>query len=255
MEMLNKVFDFYQIHDLERPSALFELIDDAFYFAKDRQGHFVYANRLLHEHYDLDDPSDVIGKTDYDFFRFDIAEQIHMDDLKVMNEGLVINNKLELVQDGKGDVHWFLTSKTALKNKKGEVIGVEGFSRDANRSQSNFEPYNVFRHCIDFLQHNYMNSISIDELAKLSCMSLSTFERRFKRQFAMTPNQYLKRLRIHKACEFLSAGYSIQHVTMACGFCDQSYFTREFRVTMGMTPRKYQLKARENNKQTVLITQ
>ncbi|MDN4504283.1 AraC family transcriptional regulator [Alteromonadaceae bacterium BrNp21-10] len=246
MDVFNKVFDFYQQHDLSQPSGLFDLLNDSFYFAKDREGRFVYANRLLHEHYDLDDPADVIGKTDYDFFRFDIADQIHQDDLKVMNEGLMINNKLELVQDRHGNVHWFITSKTALKDKQGNVIGVEGFSRDAHRTQSSFEPYNVFKDCINFLQQNYMNSISIEELAKLSCMSLSTFERRFKKQFAITPNQYVKRLRIHKACELLIAGYSIQHVTMACGFCDQSYFTREFRVAMGMTPRKYQLHSMDN---------
>ncbi len=244
MDMLNKVFDFYQQHELNKPSPLFDLLNDAFYFAKDRDGHFVYANRLLFEHFNLDDPSDVIGKTDYDFFRFDIADQMHQDDLKVMSDGLTISNKLELVQDGQGDVHWFITSKLALRNNHGDIIGVEGFTRDAHRSQSSFEPYNVFRHCISYLQQNYMNSISIEELAKLSCMSLSTFERRFKRQFAITPNQYVKRLRIQKACELLAAGYSIQHVTMACGFCDQSYFTREFRVSMGMTPRKYQLKSR-----------
>lgn len=244
-EARNQVFDFYRKYDLCPPSALFDLLNDSFYFAKDLEGHFVYANRLLFEHFDLDDPSDVLGKTDYDFFRFDIADLIHQDDLKVMHEGLVINNKLELVQDGQGDVHWFITSKTALKDKAGNVVGVEGFTRDAGRSHTSFEPYNVFRECISFLQQNYMNSISIEELAKLSCMSLSTFERRFKKQFAMTPNQYVKRLRIHNACELLIAGYGIQHVSMACGFCDQSYFTREFRVSMGMTPRKYQLHSLE----------
>lgn len=232
--------DFYANHDLPRPSPLFDLMTDTFYFAKDCDGHYVHANRLLFDHFQLSHPHGIIGKTDYDFYRFDIADQMRQDDLSVMRDNLTISNKLELVQDYKGNIHWFITSKTALYGKSGYVVGVEGFIRDANRAQSDLEPFNIFRDCIHYLQQNYMNNISIEALAKMSHMSLSTFERRFKKQFGITPNQYVKRLRIHKACELLIAGYSIQQVTCSCGFCDQSYFTREFRIAMGTTPRKYQ---------------
>lgn len=237
-----KFSQFYEAHQVNSPSALFNTFNDTFYFAKDREGRFVYANQLLYEHFYLNDPFDVLGRTDYDFFRRDIADQIHSDDLQVMREEIAISNKLELIQDGTGDVHWFITSKIPLRSRTGEIVGVEGLSRDARRSKINIEPYSVFKNCISYLQKNYMYSIAIDYLAELCCMSLSTFERKFKKNFNLTPKQYIKRLRIQESCALLMAGYAIQRVAIECGFCDQSYFTREFRLVMGMTPRDYQLK-------------
>jgi AraC-like DNA-binding protein len=232
---------FYKEQDVPLPSVLFEAQADTFYFAKDRGGKFVYANKLLFEHFDIDDARQLIGRTDYDILRFDLAEKYRVDDLKIMNEKIILRNKLELVGDGKGNVHWFLTTKVPLKNLAGEIVGIEGLTRDVRRTENSIEPYSEFRECIDFMQKNFTNTISIKELADLSCMSLSTFERKFKKHFGSSPNQYIKQLRLEQACELLLAGYNIQQVALDCGFCDQSYFTREFRVQIGMTPRKYQM--------------
>lgn len=237
--------EFYNNNNISKPSELFEAQSDTFYFAKDKDGRFVYANKILIDHFDMDSPKYLLGKTDFDVLRLDLAEKYREDDMKIMNEKVVLRNKLELVGDGKGNVHWFLTTKAPLKNNNGEVVGIEGLTRDVRRTENSIEPYSEFRECIDYMQKNYMNSISIKELAELSCMSLSTFERKFKKHFGSSPNQYIKRLRLENACELLIAGYNIQQVALDCGFCDQSYFTREFRILMGMTPRKYQIKYKE----------
>lgn len=233
------VYNFYEKNNVCRPSELFNTFTDTFYFAKNLDGVFVYANQLLYDHFDLDDPAAVIGKKDSDFFRAEICEQIKKDDESVIN-GAIITNKFELVEDGNGDVHWLITSKMPLRNDKGEVVGVEGISRDARRAQADIKPYNVFHECITYMQKNFKNTIYIEDLAKLSCMSVSTFERRFKKQFSYTPKQHIKRLRIQEACRLLRSGVSIQHAASECGFCDQSYFTHEFRVVMGKTPKHFQ---------------
>ena len=243
MKNLDKfVSDFYNSLDSNGPSALFEASTDTFYFAKDREGRFVYANKLLLDNFSMTSKDELIGKTDFDILRIDLAEKYKDDDEEIMKSGKPLRNKLELVGDGRGNVHWFLTTKVPLKNKEGEVVGIEGLTRDVRRTENSIEPYSEFRECIDFMQKNYMKTISIKNLAELSCMSLSTFERKFKKHFGCSPNQYIKRLRLEEACELLVAGYNIQRVALDCGFCDQSYFTREFRLFMGMTPRKYQIK-------------
>ena len=119
-------------------------------------------------------------------------------------------------------------------------MGVEGFSRDANRSLNSIEPYSAFKECIQYLHRHYMDNVSVEYLAQISCMSLSSFERKFKKYFGCTPKQYIKRFRIQESCRMLIAGYNIQRAAIDCGFCDQSYFTREFRLMMGVTPKSYQ---------------
>ena len=244
-EVVHSLSKFYNDNKIQPPSELFEAQSDTFYFAKNKTGQFVYANQLLIDHFDMGDPKELLGKTDFDVLRLDLAEKYREDDNEVMSGKTLLRNKLELLGDGKGNVHWFLTTKVPLKNNLGEVVGIEGLTRDVRRTENSIEPYSEFRECIDFMQKNYMNSISIKELAELSCMSLSTFERKFKKHFGSSPNQYIKRLRLENACELLIAGYNIQQVALDCGFCDQSYFTREFRILMGQTPRKYQMKYRE----------
>jgi AraC-like DNA-binding protein len=239
-EMIADVEDFYIKNKISPPSSLFDVLTDTYYFAKNRQGQFVYANKLLNERFKLNDSKEVLGKTDYDFFRVDIADNIRSDDIKVMDQDIIIENKPEVLQNENGQLHWLFTTKAPLKNSSGEIVGVEGFSRDADRALSSIEPYNAFKECIQYLQQHYMDNISVEYFAQISCMSLSTFERKFKKHFGCTPKQYIKRFRIQESCRMLISGYSIQRAAIDCGFCDQSYFTREFRILMGVTPKNYQ---------------
>jgi PAS domain S-box-containing protein len=236
------VKDFYEGQQVGRPSQLFEASTDTFYFVKDRQGRFVHINKLLRDYFGMASENEIIGKTDFEVLRYDLAEKYKVDDDGIMETGEPLRNKLELVGDGKGNIQWFLTTKVPLRNFNGDIVGIEGLTRDVRRTENSIEPYSEFRECIDFMQKNFMNNISIKNLSELSCMSLSTFERKFKKHFGCSPNQYIKRLRLEEACQLLNAGYNIQRVALDCGFCDQSYFTREFRMLMGETPRKYQLK-------------
>lgn len=236
---LDDATHFYEAQGVNRPSELVNTFTDSFYFAKDLLGRFVYANQLLFDYFDLADPEDAIGKTDADFFRGEITEQIRRDDLSVMS-GRAMVNKLELIEDGRGEVLWLVTSKIALKNRDGQIVGVEGISRSARHAELNMKPYNVFYECVNYMQKNFRQTIYIDKLAGMACMSVSTFERKFKKQFGHSPKQHIKRLRIQEACRLLRGGLTIQQAAMEIGFCDQSYFTREFRAIMGKTPKTFQ---------------
>ena len=71
-------------------------------------------------------------------------------------------------------------------------------------------------------------------------MSVRTFERKFRNDFRLTPQKYLRRLRIRMASRALVyTGQSLAEVAVGCGFSDQSHFTREFRRQFGRTPREY----------------
>jgi AraC-like DNA-binding protein len=232
--------DFFAANGISPPSTLFEEMSDTFYFAKNKAGKFVWGNRLLQEKHRLPRAEDIIGKCDHDFFRRDIADRIRADDLAVMESGVPVKNKLEVIGGRNGVLTWLFTTKAPLRNTHGEVIGVEGFSRDAQRSQDIIEPFHVFRSAIEYLQAHFMDKVSIEHLAHMSSMSLSTFERKFKQHFSLTPKQYILHMRVHEACRLLPGSQSIERVALDTGFGGQSYFTMQFRSVVGVTPKQYQ---------------
>lgn len=240
-EVREECANFFVEHGISAPSALFDTLADIYYFAKNRAGQFVWGNRLLQEKHALANVDDIIGKTDHDFFRRDIADRIRADDLSVMETGLTVKNKLEVIDAGNGELTWLFTTKAPIRNPQGEIVGIEGFSRDARRSQDIIAPFHEFRTCIEYLQQHLTEHISIDHLARLSCMSLSTFERKFKEHFSLTPKQYILHMKVHEACRLLPGAKSIAHVALETGFGGQSYFTKQFRSVVGITPKQYQL--------------
>lgn len=232
---------FFALHSISAPSALFADLGDTFYFAKNRAGQFVWGNRLLQEKHGLAYLDDIIGKSDHDFFRRDIADRIRADDLAVMDNGVPVKNKLEVIGGPHGEPTWLLTTKAPIRDARSKVIGIEGFSRDAQRAPDIMAPCHPFRNCIEYLQVHLTQDVSIEHLARLSCMSLSSFERKFKLHFSLTPTQFILHMKVHEACRLLAGAQSIALVAQATGFGGQSYFTKKFRSVVGITPKQYQL--------------
>jgi PAS domain-containing protein len=127
--------DFFTANGISHPSALLDTLPDTYYFAKDIDGRFVWGNRLLQEKYHLPRAEDIVGTCDHDFLRRDIADRIRADDLAVMSGEAIISNKFEMIGDLDGAPSWLCTSKTVLRNKRGEVVGVEGISRRVPAAQ------------------------------------------------------------------------------------------------------------------------
>jgi hypothetical protein len=71
-------------------------------------------------------------------------------------------------------------------------------------------------------------------------MSVRALERKFHTCFHVTPQKYLRKLRLRKASRALVyTGQTLAEVASGCGFSDQSPFTRVFRQQFGLTPQDY----------------
>lgn len=93
---------------------------------------------------------------------------------------------------------------------------------------------------VSYMMRNFQNCIALDELARMTNMSQSTFCRKFKKDFNVSPIEWLLRLRIHKAMNFLSrSDMTIAEVAEAVGFTDPLYFSRQFRKLTGFSPKSY----------------
>jgi len=90
-----------------------------------------------------------------------------------------------------------------------------------------------------FIEQNYGHDISLLDIAKDAGMTTSYLCRLFKRELGITVNAYLTRVRVEHSKELLKADEAISDIARLCGFSDQSYFTKVFRQTEGVTPLKY----------------
>jgi AraC-like DNA-binding protein len=103
-----------------------------------------------------------------------------------------------------------------------------------------FSPVNVkFKSAI---QKNLFNNLSLEELAFICNMSLSTFKREFKKVFDTTPAKYIKQRRLeHAASLLLSSDDAIGDIAYSCGFQDVTTFSASFADRYGTSPSKYRL--------------
>jgi len=81
---------------------------------------------------------------------------------------------------------------------------------------------------------------SIDNVAETMFMSRSSFYRKIKSITGMTPNDYLKVLRLNKAAELLLEGeYPVSEVHARTAFSSSSYFAKCFKAQFGVLPKNY----------------
>lgn len=80
----------------------------------------------------------------------------------------------------------------------------------------------------------------VNELAELLNMSQSSLLRKFKGIAKMTPNEYIRLVRLKKAAEILNLGmHSISEVSALVGFNSPSYFSKCFQKQFGELPKDY----------------
>lgn len=93
---------------------------------------------------------------------------------------------------------------------------------------------------ISHIERHYDEPIILDQLVEISGMSRRNFIRTFESTMGHPPITYLIRLRVRHACELLrQSDESITQIAMAVGFSDSNYFSRQFRVVIGSSPRQY----------------
>ncbi len=109
--------------------ALMEHIPDNIYF-KGKDSRFIRINRAAAKWYDLEDPAEVIGKDDFDLFTREHAAAAFEDEQRIIESGEPIWHIEEKETWPDGRITWVDTSKLPLKDRKGNVIGTFGISRD-----------------------------------------------------------------------------------------------------------------------------
>jgi PAS domain S-box-containing protein len=102
-------------------------------YFKDRTGRFLRANHSMTNYFGLSDPGQILGRTDFDFFSQEHAQQAYRDEQRIIESGrpLIDLEEKETWTDGR--VTWVSTSKMPLLGPEAKVIGTFGISRDITK--------------------------------------------------------------------------------------------------------------------------
>lgn len=122
-------------------------------------------------------------------------------------------------------------------NRLAENIGPEDLPVDSPLA-------NILR----YIRENPKEDLSLSALSERFYLSRSQLCRRFRAETGFSPNEYVIRSRIMRACALLDRGVSAQEAGESAGFGDHSHFIRTFHAVVGQPPGRYSRSRRKPSK-------
>ncbi len=91
-----------------------------------------------------------------------------------------------------------------------------------------------------FIRENFNRPITLEEISKVANMSPFAFSRYFKKNSGAGFVEYVNQVRTNKACYLLrETEYQVHDIAIDCGFASISNFNKQFRKSIGISPRDY----------------
>lgn len=234
------------IASLRYIETLVDRLDDIVFSVKDLQGRYVLVSQAAVARCGLRSKSQAIGMTAFDLFPAPMAEHYARQDAQLFRNGKTIVDRLDLTLYRNHMTGWCLTTKEALHDAAGSIIGLACISKDLNEPSRSAFIDTAFADVIEYM-HAHLGEVLCTASLALRCgLSQAQLDRRMKKVFQLSCGRYLLKIRMDAAADMLAAGNrSIGEIAQLSGFFDQSGLSRHFRKLTGMSPRQYrQLVAR-----------
>lgn len=146
--------------------SLMDNLPHYIYF-KDRDSRFTRINRAQAVHLGLRDPSEALGKTDFDMFSEEHARPAFEDELAIMQTGEPIVNKEELEVFPDGSTQWSSATKMPLRTAQGDIIGTFGISVDVTerkRAEEMVSRQNAYLNALQETSLGLMQRLDVNSL-------------------------------------------------------------------------------------------
>lgn len=121
-----------------------------------------------------------------------------------------------------------------------KILYKASLSAQKSESKTNSRSY-ILKSAMKYIyEHFKTGNIDVKHLASLCFVSGTYFRKIFKETYNLSPNQYIKTLRLETAASLLESGfYSVNEVAEKSGFNDVKYFSKEFKKRYSVSPCKY----------------
>jgi AraC-like DNA-binding protein len=220
--------------------VLFDGLPEAVFFAKDLEGRYRAVNETLVKRLGNRTKADVLGRTARDLFPAPLGERYLEQDLAVCRTGKPMEDLLELHLYPDGHEGWCVTTKVALRDAAGAILGLAGTSRDVRPPDPGTGSLEGLAEVLRHLHEWPGGPHRVEELARRASLSPDRFSRRVRALFGISASQLVIKVRVDAARRMLrETAAPIARIALACGYCDQSAFTRQFKAVTGLTPVQY----------------
>lgn len=134
--------------------------------------------------------------------------------------------------------------KTAFQNGLNDYMGALNTLFEVLNSIKPTEPRkqeaDIVSTALHYLENNYFQQIDVDGLAKRFGFSRAYFSSLFTKRTGETPHNYLSKIRIEKAKDYLkNTTYSIEEIAYSVGFSSLQRFSDSFKKHVGLSPMQY----------------
>ena len=116
---------------------------------------------------------------------------------------------------------------------------VEHLPHQPVSTTSDFTEYERIRRILSYIEQNYMNQITLDDISEHIHLCESECTRLFKRHMNTTLFSFLQEYRIERSLEYLNTKESISSIAEKTGFSDSNYYSKVFAKVKGCSPREY----------------
>lgn len=97
----------------------------------------------------------------------------------------------------------------------------------------------------EYIDSLMQDNIKVSEIAEKCGMSYSAFAKKFREIYGISCKEYIERMRIYKAEEFLLfTDYDMNYISQETGFSDCSHMIKSFKQIRGITPKQFRMNNR-----------
>jgi AraC-like DNA-binding protein len=149
-----------------------------------------------------------------------------IDDMAILEAN---NRYLKKIEDSQNIKELTNTLHAIMERLAGKIFSFQGIRHSS-----------ALRKAERYIWENYTRKISLQEVAGASGLSAPYFSTIFKHEMGENLSNYLNRLRVEKAATMLTeTNMTLSEIAAACGFEDQSWFSKIFKFFTGLSPGKY----------------